>query len=67
MSAQRGKFSILDDWPEVDIDPQGIFKYVLIEAYAEENEEVITKRMTSLGSLFMHCLLYYTKILKGAK
>jgi len=40
MAAARSKFEVLDHWQEVDIDPQGVFKYVLIEAYAEENEEV---------------------------
>jgi hypothetical protein len=40
MSGKRSKFDVLNDWPEVDLDPQGIFKYVLIEAYAEENGEV---------------------------
>ena len=27
---------ILNDWTTVDIDPEGVFKYVLIEAYAED-------------------------------
>ena len=30
---------ILRDWPTVDIDPNGVFKYVLIEAYAEDEKD----------------------------
>ena len=27
---------VLSQWPTVDIDDEGVFKYVLIEAYAED-------------------------------
>ena len=29
----------LSDWPEVDIDQQGVFKYVHIECYAEDEKD----------------------------
>ena len=27
---------VLKNWPSVDIDEEGVFKYVLFEAYAED-------------------------------
>ena len=29
---------VLEDWPSVNIDAEGTFKYVLIEAYAQEGD-----------------------------
>ncbi len=30
---------ILNDWTTVDIDSEGVFKYVLIEVYAEDEKD----------------------------
>ncbi len=40
---------VLKDWPSVDIDEEGVFKYVLIEAYAEDEKDGQVSR-TSLWS-----------------
>ena len=37
--SKRLPSEVLKDWPSVDIDEEGVFKYVLIEAYAEDEKD----------------------------
>ena len=41
---KKSTVHLLDDFPPVDIDPDGVFKYVLIELNAEdENGKEVSK------------------------